>query len=92
MTRPVMGIVSRFADQKGFDLIAAVASELMHEDVILTVLGTGERRYEELFEALANEFPGRVGCAHRLRQRTGAQDRGGRGHVSDALALRAVRT
>jgi len=60
-TRPVLGIVSRFADQKGFDLIAAVAKELMQEDIILTVLGTGERRYEELFETLANEFPGRVG-------------------------------
>jgi starch synthase len=60
-TRPVLGVVSRFADQKGFDLIAAVAPELMQEDVILTVLGTGERRYEELFETLANEFPGRVG-------------------------------
>ena len=59
--RPVAGIVSRFADQKGFDLIAAIASELMQEDLVLTVLGTGERRYEELFEALANEFPGRVG-------------------------------
>jgi starch synthase len=60
-TRPVLGIVSRFADQKGFDLIAAIASELMQEEIILTVLGSGERRYEELFETLANEFPGRVG-------------------------------
>jgi starch synthase len=60
-SRPIIGIVSRFADQKGFDLIAAIANELMQEDVILTVLGTGERRYEELFEALANAFPGRVG-------------------------------
>ena len=57
----MLGIVSRFADQKGFDLIAAAATELMQEDLILTVLGTGERRYEEMFEALANEFPGRVG-------------------------------
>jgi starch synthase len=60
-SRPLLGIVSRFADQKGFDLIAAIARELMLEDVILTVLGTGDRRYEELFETLANEFPGRVG-------------------------------
>jgi starch synthase len=60
-SRPLLGIVSRFADQKGFDLIAAIAKDLMLEDVILTVLGTGERRYEELFETLANEFPGRVG-------------------------------
>ena len=60
-TRPVLGIVSRFADQKGFDLIAAIAKELMQEDVILIVLGTGDRRYEELFDTLANEFLGRVG-------------------------------
>jgi starch synthase len=61
LSQPILGIVSRFADQKGFDLIAAVATELMQEDLILTVLGTGERRYEELFDSLANEFPGRVG-------------------------------
>jgi starch synthase len=60
--RPVLGIVSRFADQKGFDLIARIARELMHEDVLLAVLGTGERRYEELFRALAIDFPGRVGA------------------------------
>nr|MDP9147298.1 glycogen synthase [Acidobacteriota bacterium] len=60
-SQPLIGIVSRFADQKGFDLIAEVASELMQEDVLLTILGTGDRHYEELFEALANEFPGRVG-------------------------------
>ena len=61
--RPVIGIVSRFADQKGFDLIAQIARELLHEDVLLAVLGTGERKYEELFRALASDFPGRVGAA-----------------------------
>lgn len=61
--RPVIGIVSRFADQKGFDLIAQVARELLHEDMLLAVLGTGDRRYEEMFRALASDFPGRVGAA-----------------------------
>jgi len=61
--RPVIGIVSRFADQKGFDLIAQIARELTHEDMLLAVLGTGDRRYEELFRALASDFPGRVGAA-----------------------------
>jgi len=60
--RPVLGIVSRFADQKGFDLIAKIARDLLHEDVLVAVLGTGERRYEELFRALASDFPGRVGA------------------------------
>lgn len=59
-SRPLIGIVSRFADQKGFDLIAEKAYELMKEDVSLVVLGTGEKKYEELFTALANAFPGRA--------------------------------
>jgi starch synthase len=60
--RPVIGIVSRFADQKGFDLIAMIIRELLQEDVLLAVLGTGDRRYEELFRALATDFPGRIGA------------------------------
>jgi len=59
--RPLMGIVSRFADQKGFDLIADRAHEMLREDVMLVVLGTGDRRYEDLFRALAGAYPGRVG-------------------------------
>jgi starch synthase len=61
VSRPVIGIVSRFADQKGFDLIAERAHELMREDLVLAVLGTGDRKYEELFRALAAAYPGRVG-------------------------------
>jgi starch synthase len=61
LERPVIGIVSRFADQKGFDLIAEKAHELMREDLVLVVLGTGERKYEDLFRALAAAYPGRVG-------------------------------
>jgi starch synthase len=59
--RALLGIVSRFADQKGFDLIADRAHEVLREDVMLVVLGTGDRRYEDLFRALASAYPGRVG-------------------------------
>lgn len=58
--RAVIGIVSRFVDQKGFDLIAENAPALMKEEVSLVALGTGERRYEELFRALAEHFPRRA--------------------------------
>ena len=61
LERPVVGIVSRFADQKGFDLIAEKANELMKEDLVLVVLGTGDKKYERLFGALVSSFPGRVG-------------------------------
>ena len=60
--RPIIGIVSRFADQKGFDLIAERTAELLREELSLVVLGSGDRRYEELFQALAAAHPGRVGA------------------------------
>jgi starch synthase len=61
LARPVIGIVSRFADQKGFDLIAERAHELMQEEMTMVVLGTGDRKYEDLFRSLAAAYPDRVG-------------------------------
>jgi starch synthase len=54
---PVIGIVSRFAAQKGFDLIAQVADRLAQEDMIVVALGTGDKEYEELFRLLNKQFP-----------------------------------
>ena len=58
---PLIGIVSRFADQKGFDLIVEVADEMMKENLALVVLGTGQAEYEKLFRQLAEKYPERVG-------------------------------
>jgi starch synthase len=55
--RPVIGIVSRFASQKGFDLIDEIADDLAREEMCLVALGTGERQYEDLFRRLAREYP-----------------------------------
>ena len=57
---PVIGIVSRLASQKGFDLMEEAADEMMKKDIKLVVLGVGEERYENLFERLREDYPGRV--------------------------------
>jgi len=57
LERPLIGIVSRFADQKGFDLIAQIASEMMNENLSLVALGTGQPEYENLFKLLAQTYP-----------------------------------
>jgi starch synthase len=57
---PVIGIVSRFAAQKGFDLIAQVMDRLAREDMILIVLGTGDKEYEEMFLRLQKQFPQKI--------------------------------
>jgi starch synthase len=72
--RPLIGMVSRFADQKGFDLLAKVGRDLLREDLALAVLGTGEPKYERYLRALASRFPGKMGLrigidnalAHRI--------------------------
>jgi starch synthase len=57
---PVIGIVSRFAAQKGFDLIGQIIDRLALEPILLAVLGTGDRLYEEMFLRLRRQFPNKV--------------------------------
>jgi starch synthase len=48
-TTPVIGIVSRFAIQKGFDLVERIAGKLSEREVVVVALGTGEPGYEKFF-------------------------------------------
>jgi starch synthase len=57
LQRPVIGIVSRFVPQKGFDLIAAIAEQLASLDLYVVALGTGDPVYEELFRTMAEKHP-----------------------------------
>ena len=55
--RPILGVVSRFAGQKGFDLLTEISRPLLDLDITLLALGTGEPRYESFFLQLAEERP-----------------------------------
>jgi starch synthase len=57
---PVIGIVSRFAAQKGFDLIAQIMDRLAREELIMVVLGSGDKPYEEMFVRLNRQFPNKI--------------------------------
>src|SRR6202171_185887 len=57
---PVIGIVSRFAAQKGFDLLAQIMDRLAREEVIMVVLGSGDKLYEEMFQRLYKQFPNKI--------------------------------
>jgi starch synthase len=60
LERPVIGLVSRLTDQKGFDLIGAAAEALMELDATWVMLGSGERHYEDLWRTMAARHPDRV--------------------------------
>ena len=71
---PLLGIVSRLTEQKGLDLVAAIADELAALPVQLAVLGSGSRPLEAAFMAMAKKYPGQFavrlgfdeGLAHRI--------------------------
>ena len=58
--RPLVGLISRLVDQKGFDLLAEIGDELPRLGASFVVLGTGEARYEELWRRLAAKYPDRI--------------------------------
>ena len=57
LARPVVGLIARMVDQKGFDLLADIADELPRLGATFVLLGSGERRYEDLWLALAARHP-----------------------------------
>ncbi len=57
---PVIGVVSRLAGQKGFDLVAGACERMMKADVSFVILGVGEKRYERFFLKMMGEYPERV--------------------------------
>jgi starch synthase len=72
--RPLIGIVSRFAHQKGIDLVAEIAPALLAENVALVALGSGDKLLESAFLDMARSRPDRFavrigyddGLSHRI--------------------------
>ena len=56
----MLGMVSRFTTQKGFDFLAEIADQLMERDVALVVQGDGEEFYTRLLNQLAERYPTKV--------------------------------
>jgi starch synthase len=59
---PLFGVVSRFVDQKGLDLLAATMESIFQDMWMqFIVLGSGEKRLENFYGKLPVRFPGRAG-------------------------------
>jgi starch synthase len=71
---PLIGIVSRLATQKGFDLLVEAMDKLMAIDLQLAILGSGDPAYHEALEGAAKRYPKKIGLklgfdeglAHRI--------------------------
>jgi starch synthase len=59
---PVIGMISRLEDSKGFDLIQKSFKELMKLDIRLVLLGTGNRKYHKFFEDALTKYQDKFSC------------------------------
>ena len=57
---PLFAVASRFAHQKGIDIVIEAADAVLRAGGQLVMLGSGEKDLEEAAEALAARYPGRV--------------------------------
>lgn len=84
---PVIGIVTRFVDQKGLDLVEAVLPDILADDVRLIVLGTGDYRYEQMFIEAKRRWPDKVSASIMFSRRSGKPHLRRRRYVPDAVQV-----
>lgn len=59
---PVIGFISRFASQKGLDLIECVLNDILRMDVQLVFLGSGDGHFVNVIECARLQHPEKVAC------------------------------
>jgi starch synthase len=57
---PLLGIVSRLAWQKGFELFEPIIDELLSKNIRMIILGEGEIKYEDFFRNLAKKYSEKI--------------------------------
>ncbi len=57
ISKPLISIISRLVDQKGFDIIFQVIEEIIKLDVYFVVLGTGKKEYEMKLKEISAKYP-----------------------------------
>lgn len=54
---PIIGLIGRLTEQKGFDLVAQLIDQLMTLDLQLAILGTGDQRFHNMLQLLGQKYP-----------------------------------
>ena len=57
---PMLSMITRLTEQKGFDILSIIMEELLCMDVQLVVLGTGDCHYEDMLRHFAWKYPHKV--------------------------------
>lgn len=59
---PIIGMIARLYDSKGFDLVQDAFNDLMKLNCQVILLGTGDKKFHTFFEKMASKFPQKFAC------------------------------
>ena len=54
---PLIGIISRLTDSKGFDILGEAIDHILELGVQFVLMGTGDQHYHELFSQMVQQYP-----------------------------------
>ncbi|MEE8317816.1 MAG: glycogen/starch synthase, partial [Candidatus Omnitrophota bacterium] len=60
--RPLIGMITRLAEQKGIDLVAEGIEEMLRLEVDFVLLGFGDEKYNNIFRDLSQRYKQHVGA------------------------------
>ncbi|MBI4090335.1 MAG: glycogen/starch synthase, partial [Candidatus Kerfeldbacteria bacterium] len=70
---PLIGLVHRLTEQKGFDLIKNILPVLMQLELQIVIVGTGDRDYVNVFRKAARTYPGRIAILTPFTEELGSR-------------------
>ncbi len=59
---PIIGVISRLYEAKGYDLISEAFPELMKLNIQMIILGTGDKKYHNFFDKMSKKYPSKFAC------------------------------
>ena len=60
--RPLIGMITRLAEQKGIDIVADSMEEMLGLGIDFVLLGFGDEKYNNIFRNLVKKYNGHVGA------------------------------
>lgn len=70
---PLLGMVTRITEQKGFDLLEKIIEPLLELDLQLIIIGDGEQKYKSFFRKISQRCPKKVAVSFEFQRKNTTQ-------------------